>query len=233
MSLGSNLRNRLIGESNILFNRHGVLDLPEDYGKCDEQTARKKAPVRCEHGHVFDLQVIQAPGNGTTSGLDALVESGKIGKFPAVVGQRTHEPVDARLPGSVGEAVERVQNKGACIARVGPILLLRRLVLGPGAVVCLLKHVAEAPDDHDGRKQCDPGCLGTSGPANALEIESEAEDVGANNLHNVVDDAIQGSRTDIEICAVDFGKVVGVEPIGGKEHGKQKDDVSIGEERLP
>jgi hypothetical protein len=91
--LGSDFRDSLVGESDILLNGYRVLDLPENDRKGNNQTTRKQSPVASKHCHVGDLGVIQTPRDGSSSGLDTLVEASKVGKLSAVVGQSTHEPV--------------------------------------------------------------------------------------------------------------------------------------------
>lgn len=141
-------------------------------------------------------------------------------------------PVDRGLPSGIGESVEHVEDEGAGVTCVRPVLLLICLVLGPGAVVGLLEHVSEAPDDHDGREKHTPRSLSTSGTADTLNVKRVTKDVGTDDLHNVVDDAIESSGADVEVCSIDLGEVVGVEPVGSQEHGEEKDDVWVGEEGL-
>lgn len=229
---GSDLRNGLVRECNVLLQGDAVFDLPQDDGKCDKQTSGEKTPVGGEHVHIWDLGIIEAPGDSATSGLDALVETGKVGKFASVVGQGTHEPVDTCLPSRIGKAVEHVEDERTGIASVGPVLLLVVLVLGPGAIISLLEHVAETPDDHNGGQQHSPGNLGTSRSADALVVKSKAKDIGANNLHDVVDYAIERTCAGVEVGAVDLGEVVCVEPIGGEEHGEEQNDIWVGEKGL-
>jgi hypothetical protein len=155
-------------------------------------------------------------------------------------------PVDARLPCSVGEAIEHVQNKRATEPRVGPVLLRveelcrdtvdtcpRLECLGPPASVSRLEFVTASPNNHDQSEQRGPCNLGTHRTAHTLEIESKAKDVRPDNLHGIVNHAVESSRSRVEVSTVDFGEVVRVEPVGRQEHGKQGQDVRVGEKRLP
>lgn len=232
---GSHLCNSLVRELNILLKCDSILNLPENDRKSNEQTASEEAPVGCEHIHVGDLHVVQAPSDGTTSRLDTFVETSKVRKLAAVVGQSTHEPVDARLPGSIGESVEHVEYKGTSVSMIGPVLrgVIRLPLSHESTVVSLLELVSAAPYYHDQGEKRAPGSLGTGGPSHALEVQRKAEDVRTNNLHGVVDHRVESARTSVEVGTVDLGEVVGVEPVGGKEHGEQKNDIWIGEKCLP
>jgi hypothetical protein len=235
VSLRGHFRNGLVRESDVLLERDGVLDFPENYRKSNNQAAGEKSPVRCKHRHEWDFQIVQAPCDGSTRRLDALVETSKVGELAAVVGQRTHEPVHASLPRGIGEAVEHVKHKGTGIASICPVVLCVGLLgmNSPCTVVGLLEHVTATPDDHDDAKERCPSRLSTGRSADALVIEGKAENVCAYDLHDVVNYSIQGTGPSVEVRVVDLSKVVGVEPVGGKEHGEQENDVRIGEECLP
>lgn len=90
--LGSDFRDCLVGKSDILLNGDSVFDFPENYGKSNNQTAGKQSPVAGKHCHVGDLSVVHTPCNGTSSRLDTLVETSKVGELTAVVCQGAHEP---------------------------------------------------------------------------------------------------------------------------------------------
>lgn len=157
-----------------------------------------------------------------------------------------HLPVNARLPRSVGEAIEHVQDKGSCKPGVAPIFLgiqkLRRNAidtgprlngLGPLAGVGSLELVTAAPHNHDQGKKRSPCNLGAHCAADALKVEGEAKDVGTDNLHRVVNHTIERAGSSVKVGSVDLGEVVGVEPVGGQEHGEQGQDIRVSEEGLP
>jgi hypothetical protein len=141
-------------------------------------------------------------------------------------------PVHAGLPCSVSEAVEYVQDERATEARIGPILLRVVFILGPGTVISGLKLVSSAPNDHDQDEESSPCALGTHGTAHSLQVKSEAENVCANNLHEIVDYAVEGPSPSVEVSTVNLVKVVGIEPVGCEEHGEQSHDIRIGPENL-
>lgn len=156
-------------------------------------------------------------------------------------------PVDTCLPCRVGEAIEHVQNKGACKARVAPVLLLVEEFFGDACIatgarldgrspftgVGGLELVAASPNNHDQGKQGSPSNPGTRGAAHASEIKSEAKYVGADNLHGVVDYAVESTSSCVEVSTVDLGEVVSVEPVGRQEHWEQGQNVWVGEEAFP
>ena len=138
------------------------------------------------------------------------------------------------MPCGIGETVEHVKNKWTRVALIRPVLLavLIGLVLSPRAIVGRLEFITATPDDHDQSEKGDPGGLGTRCTTNALQVKRKTKDVCTNNLHDVVDNPIQGSSASVEIRAVDLTKVVGIEPVGGKEHGEQGQDIRVSEERF-
>jgi hypothetical protein len=68
----------LVGELQIFLERDSVFDGHEHDGQGDEQTASQKRPRRRELADVGDRQAVEAPNDGGTSGLDALVEAGVV-----------------------------------------------------------------------------------------------------------------------------------------------------------
>lgn len=142
-------------------------------------------------------------------------------------------PVNTRLPSSIKEAVEHVENKGTSIACIRPILLHVVLVFSPGAVVSLLEHVSKAPDDHDADEERGPCGFGSGCSADALDVKPIAKDVSADDLHDVVDNTIQSSCANVEVGSVNLGEVICVEPVGCQEHGEKKNNVRVREEGLP
>src|SRR5690242_233752 len=230
--LGSDLGNSFVGEGNVFVDGNSVFHSPENDRKGNKQAAGQEAPVGGEHVHILDAVIIESPRNCTTSRLDTLIETGKVRKLAAIVGQGSHEPVHAGLPCGVGETVEHVQDKGSSVTSIRPVLLWVERIRSPGAVIGLLEHITKAPHNHDGDEESGPSTLGTGSTANSLDVEGKTEDVGTNNLHDVVDDAVQCSGTGVEVGTIDFSEVVSVKPVGGQEHGEKSDDVWIANDGL-
>lgn len=131
-----------------------VLDLDEDDRGGDNKRASEHAPSGTKEGVVLDLETIEAPEDGRTSGLDTLVEASQIGSLATRVGESAHVPVDARLPDSIVETVKEVEENGAesLAAGVGPVQLADLVRIGfvieiGTGVLLLLPGPATAPDN--------------------------------------------------------------------------------------
>jgi hypothetical protein len=103
--LSQNLVPSLVRKLQIFLDGHGVFDCHEHDRQSNEQATCQQAPRRSKLADVGDLQTVETPDDGGACGLDALVETGVVGEFAAVVGHGAHEPVDGALPGSVVEAL--------------------------------------------------------------------------------------------------------------------------------
>ena len=103
--LPQNLIPGLVGKLQILLNRHRILDSHEHDRQGDHQATRQQAPGGSKLAHIRDLQAVQAPDDGCTCGLNALVETGVVGELAAVVGHGSHEPVYGALPGGIVETL--------------------------------------------------------------------------------------------------------------------------------
>lgn len=65
----------LVTEFQILFNRNVVLDLQEDDGGGQNQGSGENTPGGAKHGVVRSVDAVETPEDGSTSGLETLVET--------------------------------------------------------------------------------------------------------------------------------------------------------------
>jgi hypothetical protein len=92
------LRERLVGENNVLLDGDGVLDLHPDDGRGDDQAGGEKTPSGAKllgvgvAGWMGGAEGVDAAGDGGAGGLDPLVEAGEVGEFAGVIGEGAHEP---------------------------------------------------------------------------------------------------------------------------------------------
>lgn len=133
---------------------------------------------------------------------------------------------------TIVETIEHVEEHGSHVTTRRPILLERSL----GRRLCsgelFLKRIPSTPDHHRQDKQGTPGRLGPRRPPNTLDIQSISKNIGSDNLTGIVENTVEGSGPDVEFCRVEVVELVGVEPIAGEEHGKEKHDPGVGPEHL-
>lgn len=75
VSTNDDILDCLVTELQILFNRNVVLDLQEDNGCGDDQGSGKNTPGGAKHGVVRGVDSVETPEDGSTSGLETLVET--------------------------------------------------------------------------------------------------------------------------------------------------------------
>lgn len=186
------------------------------------------------------------PSDGSTSRLDALVETSIVGQLTTVVAERAHVPTElvsaqfqklpgkgyvpvrAGLVGSIVEAVKHVQEHGSDIARVGEAHLRLRIV----TFVLPLPSIATTPNGEGQHKQQDPVELGTHGTREPLQIQQQAKGVGADHLAKPVQQAVQRASGNIKVEAIDSIELVDGEPVTGQKHGEEEDDEVVRLQRL-
>ena len=142
-------------------------------------------------------------------------------------------PIHARLPCGVIEAVRDVQEHRSNIAIPCPVtfeVIVFGIVL---ASVLPLENIAAAPDRKGEHKHDNPSSLCSGRPPDIGEIESKAEDESSKHLSQPVQRAVESASTRVEAREIDVVDLVGVEPIGGEEHGKEEYDVWIAPKCLP
>lgn len=81
-----------IRELEIILDIDVLLDLEEDDGRGNQEATHQKAPAGCKLCHEGCLLGVHAPHACCSCGLESFVESGKVGEFSSVVGERAHEP---------------------------------------------------------------------------------------------------------------------------------------------
>ncbi|TKW55711.1 hypothetical protein CTA1_9858 [Colletotrichum tanaceti] len=230
----------LVGELEVLLGGDGVLDLEEDDGGADDEGAGEAAPGGAEDGVVLGAEAVEAPEDGGAGGLNACgrcVKTGEVGGLAGRVGQGAHVPVDARLPDSVEEAVKHVEEHGpdVHVAAVGPVdggVVLVALDGGAGRLLAL-PGVAAAPDGHGQDEEGDVRGLCAHAAAQAGEVEGVAHDEGAEDLGGPVEQVVEGAGAGVEVRGVHVVGLVGVEDVGGEEHGEEQDDPGVLGEGVP
>lgn len=122
------------------------------------------------------------------------------------------------------------------MATIGPVNLVW-LVVGLRDHVTsglhLLPSITTAPDDKSEEEQEGKGQLRAHGTANASVIQSVAVDDSADDLGEPVQQVVEGSSTDVESSSVHVVVLVGVEDVGGEEHGEQKENPGRAGDGLP
>ena len=178
-------------------------------------------------GHVGSTDGVDSPGNGSTTGLDALVETGITGQDCDIVGESTHQPVDVSLPGSIVQTVEHVQEQRS---DVGSTLV--EIVVGLGSVNGegpLEKDTSDPSSDKEATVMMVNPRERTGLAVHALVIEDSGKRLGANDLGRPIKDVVQGLGTDREVTSVDSRELVRVKPVGGQEHGDEDNHAPVQE----
>lgn len=136
-------------------------------------------------------------------------------------------PVGSCLPDRVESTVEHEQEHGTNITTVSPVEL--DIVFGTGFLsgVLFLEVVAASPNDKSGDEEGDDGGFGLCATGESFRVKANTENPGTENLREIVEDAVEGTCSDIELGQVHTLEVIGVEPVAGEEHGEQKNDVPI------
>lgn len=217
-----------------------VANSEPDERRGDQEGASKQTPAGGEHGEERDAIRVEGPENSSTSGLDTLVETSQVGSLTTGVGQSTHVPVDAGLPDGIEEAVEEVEEHATEVVAVLPV--------DPGEVVeaisavhnsiftcglILLPGVTSAPDAHGEDKEEDERDSSTLGASEALHVEEVTVDDGADDLRKPVQEVVEGSGANGEVGAVEVVHLVGVEDVGGEEHGEEQENNGLLGKSLP
>jgi hypothetical protein len=97
----------------------------------------------------------------------------------------------------------------------------------------LLPGIATTPDNHGESEQDAKGNLSTDTAADTLDIQKRTDNESSDNLGKPVQETVQGLGAGVEVGTVDTVLLVGVEPVGGPEHGEEQDDVGLGLDGLP
>ena len=146
-------------------------------------------------------------------------------------GERESLPVDASLPSSITKAVPEVKEHGAkVLAAFGPVNLdsLPILAGNDGTLgLILLPGVTAAPGDKGEDDEHDKGDLGADAAPQAGVVEGEAKDDGANDLRKPVEETVESARAEVEVGGVETVVLVGVEDVGGEEHGEEQEDPGL------
>lgn len=132
------------------------------------------------------------------------------------------------MPCGIEEAVEDVEEHGSDVESpaIHPIDGNPRGILrgvDGRAGVLFFVGVPAAPGDHGEGEEKDEGGFGAHGTREALNVECVAEEESAEDLGTPVEDVVEGASTGIETSGVDSVLLVGVEPVGGPEHGEEED----------
>lgn len=101
MSSGKDICDGLVRTLEVLLDVDVVLDSEDQRSSNDERTG-EEGPIAGEDGHEGYLLEVDGPGDGGTSGLDALVEADVVCSLAARVRQSAHVPNRSQLEGSRG-----------------------------------------------------------------------------------------------------------------------------------
>lgn len=147
-------------------------------------------------------------------------------------------PVDKALPDGVVHAVEEVKKHGSHVARGSPVgrheLARGNSLRGDiSTSVPLLPGIATAPDRHRQSEEHEKPNTGTDTAADLLNVQEGPDQSRSDDLGEPVQEAVQRLGAGVEVGGVDAVLLVGVEPVGGPEHGEEKDDVGLGPDGVP
>ena len=197
--------------------------------------------IRAGRRSVTDLRGLDNRGQDTTQVLDKLVETSKASSLVGIVGESSHQPVRVALVHGIGNTIEEVQEEGCNViagvldeinaAEVGGVLDVLT-VLKDGALGSeggLEGNTASPGGSADGGQQ-DETIASTSGAGPLFTIqESTVEDRGKDLSHPVEHRVhVTGALSKVE--GVDSGELVGVDPVGGEEHGNECQHAPVLEE---
>ena len=146
-------------------------------------------------------------------------------------------PVDVGLPDSIEKSVEEVQEHGANeeAATIGPVD--EAVVVGVRSLLTADLHLlpvpAETPDDHGQGEEDNEGDLGPDTAADGVDVEAVAVNNSTDDLRKPVEQVVEGAGAGVEVRRVHVVVLVGVEDVGGEEHGEEQQDPGLLEESVP
>lgn len=213
-ALVCNIVDGLVRKLQVVLNTDVILDSNKNHRKGEKKSSSEETPTGTKHVHVGKLQGVHAPYDGSTGRLDTLVEASIVGKLAAIVGERTHEPVDACLPSGVVEAVEDVEEHRSNVSVVSPVLGDKAGSASGSTSVAGLEGIAATPNAHSDGKENAPGSLGTNGPAELADVQAVPENEGTGDLCSPVQDVVQGLGAGVKVRTVNSVELIGVEPVG-------------------
>ena len=137
------------------------------------------------------------------------------------------------MPDSVVHAVEEVQEHGSHVAGGGPVRRGEGFGTDTLASVLLLPREAATPDGHRQNEKNTQGNSSAEATADTLDIQQRADEGSGDDLSEPVEEAVQGLGAGVKVGSVDAVLLVGVEPVGGKEHGEEEDDIGLRDDGVP
>jgi len=127
------------------------------------------------------------------------------------------------LPSGIEEAVEHVEEEVSDIVRVKDVLP------GGGNVTAGFedKGKSTAPDGADKDEEDAPTGETASATRESGPIEECTEHKRSEDLSEPVEEIVEGAGADVEVVGVHVVELIGIEPIGGPEHGEEEDDIVV------
>ncbi|GAV27014.1 hypothetical protein PMKS-000475 [Pichia membranifaciens] len=195
------------------------------------------SPGTGQHAHVGGTISVKSPGDGGAGRLDTFIEAGVVSSFFTVVGKCTHEPQAVTLVHGVEDPVEDVEEHWADICAVLKVhccdldgaVCVRGDV---GSCKTFLELVTSTPDGHGDAEEEPPTDSGTDASSEPLEVQDGTHDDSTEHLEKPVEQGVQRSSSDVETAGVELVELVGVEPVGGKEHREHDQDLWFFDKQL-
>lgn len=142
-------------------------------------------------------------------------------------------PINTSLPSSIIKPIADIQNHRPSMPLRPPIIKLIILPRNILTRIFLLKSVPATPNGKRKHEHNHPRDLGLCPASDIGKIQRKAKDEGAADLREPVQHIVEGAGARVESHEIHVLELVGVEPVGGEEHGKEQDDVRIGAEGFP
>ena len=231
-------------------NRNSTKDTETDQDNTDKELTHAAGlgmdGIVSSRGSITDDRGLDDRGKDTSQVLDKLVETSETGSLVGIVGQGSHQPVRETLVHGIGDSVSEVEEEGTDkvlgvgdqidMVKVGGVLdqAARVARVWDGVVVAgtkrALEEVPSSPGTAKQDSQEDKTVAGTLGTGPLALVQELTIGNGGENLSQPVEHRVHGTRTDGEVEGVDGVELVGVDPVGGEEHGDQAQHAPVQEE---
>lgn len=142
-------------------------------------------------------------------------------------------PIHAGLPSCIIEAVAYIQDHRSSVTVRSPVITKGIFPGGVLASILFLENITSTPDDKGEDKHDDPSHLCPRSSSNIGKVERKAENESPTNLSQPVKHIVERASTRVEPDKINVLKLVGVEPIRGEEHRKEKYYIRISPKGLP
>ena len=141
-----------------------------------------------------------------------------------------NEPVNSCLPSRIVETVEDIQEHHSHVSGglpIGRLVIWMDLNINVGTGVLLLISISTTPNNERKGEKDSQSSLCSHGTSHSLDIQSITPDNSSQNLSHVVKERVESFGAGVEASTVDGVELIGVEPVGGPEHGEEKENEGL------